>query len=409
MSDLFSKLDRSVFLLFGFYVLIYCCVDEGFILKLNHNWFQFLVSSFANLFEGDSKVMYVETGSGDTLFHWYRSLLVFLIAFLLTILTLSFYKKKQIHKYGLGLITALIRYYLFYYLFVYGIAKIFNLHFPDLDTFYLKEEFGECSPMGLLWRFMGYSHSYEFFTGVLELTVAILLVFRRTLILGILASIGVMSNVLMLNLSFDVPAKLFAGHLLGFSLFLLFIERKRIYNFFFLNKLSDSVILSKALIAENHPWRLKLKFILLIVLIGGSINELYNDFQYAQELIEQTKLVGSYTVQKNDNSNPDSSNQAKWETLYFSEYGFLKITLSDKRFSYKRFTIDTSLSRIFVESQSETLLDTLYYELSNDLELELYGYLESDSISFNLTKLDLKDFPLMKRGFNWIQETPHNK
>src|SRR5262249_43062543 len=76
----------------------------------------------------------------------------------------------------------------------------------------LVQTYGESSPMGLLWTFMGFSALYCFFGGAAEMLGGLLLTLRRTTLLGALVSAGVLANVVMLNLSFDLPLKLFSPH-----------------------------------------------------------------------------------------------------------------------------------------------------------------------------------------------------
>ena len=90
----------------------------------------------------------------------------------------------------------------------YGAAKIFPWQFPAPTLSKLIQRYGDSSPMGLLWTFMGASRSYSFFGGATELLAGMLLVVPRLATLGALVCIGVMSNVLMLNLGYDVPVKL---------------------------------------------------------------------------------------------------------------------------------------------------------------------------------------------------------
>ncbi len=96
----------------------------------------------------------------------------------------------------------------------YGATKIFPWQFPAPTLSKLVQRYGDSSPMGLLWTFMGASRSYSFFGGATELLAGMLLVVPRLATLGALVCIGVMSNVLMLNLGYDVPVKLGSIHLL---------------------------------------------------------------------------------------------------------------------------------------------------------------------------------------------------
>src|SRR5204863_6312660 len=98
------------------------------------------------------------------------------------------------------------------------------------------QTFGEASPMGLLWTFMGSSTSYTVFSGLAEVIGGLLLMARRTTLLGALVCIGVMVNVVMLNFSYDVPVKLYSSHLLAMAFFLLLPDLRRLTNVLVLNR-----------------------------------------------------------------------------------------------------------------------------------------------------------------------------
>jgi uncharacterized membrane protein YphA (DoxX/SURF4 family) len=101
---------------------------------------------------------------------------------------------------------------------VYGFSKVWVRQFPPLDEWTAFQSYGDSSPMGLLWRFMGHSPTYERFTGFAEVLAGVLLATRRTATPGALVMVAVMANVVMLNFCFDVPVKLASTHLLVFAL-----------------------------------------------------------------------------------------------------------------------------------------------------------------------------------------------
>jgi hypothetical protein len=61
---------------------------------------------------------------------------------------------------------------------------------------------------------MAASRTYTVFAGWMEIVGGLLLCFRRTQLAGALWTAGVMANVFMLNLCYDVPVKLFSFQLL---------------------------------------------------------------------------------------------------------------------------------------------------------------------------------------------------
>jgi hypothetical protein len=62
------------------------------------------------------------------------------------------------------------------------------------------------------------------FAGMGETVAAAVLVFRRTAMLGAIVGAAVMTNVFMLNMSFDIPVKQFSFHLLAMCGLLLAFE-----------------------------------------------------------------------------------------------------------------------------------------------------------------------------------------
>jgi uncharacterized membrane protein YphA (DoxX/SURF4 family) len=112
----------------------------------------------------------------------------------------------------------------------YGFAKVFPAQMPFQITS-LVEPFGAFSPMGVLWSFVGASQPYEIFAGCAEVLGGILLILPRTTTLGALICIADMTQVFILNMTYDVPVKIFPFHLLLLSLFLFAPEARRMAAF----------------------------------------------------------------------------------------------------------------------------------------------------------------------------------
>ena len=72
-------------------------------------------------------------------------------------------------------------------MFTYGINKVFGLQFPEPGMQRLLQDYGDSSPMGLLWTFMGASQPYTMFAGWMETIGGLLLCLRRTQLVGTLS------------------------------------------------------------------------------------------------------------------------------------------------------------------------------------------------------------------------------
>ncbi len=180
------------------------------------------------------------TGSGDRLFDFVWNLSVLGLALLVTLGWSLVDERRAARPRAYPRAAALLRVYLRYalasILLSYGLVKVFALQMPAPDVTRLFSTYGESSPMGLLWTFMGASTGYQVFCGAAETLAGLLLLLRRTTLLGALVSVGVMTNVAALNYFYDVPVKLYSTHLLLFSLLLLLPDLRRLVDVLLLQR-----------------------------------------------------------------------------------------------------------------------------------------------------------------------------
>ena len=100
----------------------------------------------------------------------------------------------------------------------------------------LIEPYGEFSPMGVAWYFIGVSTAYTIFSGMMEVVGGALLIIRRTATLGALFSCTVLTNVVLLNFCYDIPVKLYSSNLLLMAIFLAAADTPRLLNVFVRNR-----------------------------------------------------------------------------------------------------------------------------------------------------------------------------
>jgi hypothetical protein len=118
-----------------------------------------------------------------------------------------------------------LRFMLAALLLSYGWHKVLPAQFGRFalgaGTDYFIHQVGQLPPRDLLWAFMEASRSYQVFTGLMECAAGLLLLTRRTAVLGALLGVADLTNVLMLNIGYDVSVKFFAGQMLLMALFVL--------------------------------------------------------------------------------------------------------------------------------------------------------------------------------------------
>ena len=121
-------------------------------------------------------------------------------------------------------------------MFSYGFAKVFPLQMPTVFLSRLLEPYGDFSPMGVIWYSIGAAPGYERFIGSAEVLGGLLLLLPWTSLLGALVTLGVTFGVWVVNMTYDVPVKLFAFHLVLMAIFLIAPDARRLINWFVLNR-----------------------------------------------------------------------------------------------------------------------------------------------------------------------------
>ena len=175
---------------------------------------QTAVSWFAQHALGLAEPMMARTGSSDRVWDYVQFLVIAILAVLGTIVWSVVDRRRTSYpRLAYGAQIAL-RYFVASVMLYYGFAKILMLQFQDLTPGWLDRRLGEMSPMGLLWAFMGYSRPYIMFAGIAEVVGGVLLLGRRTATIGPLLIVAVMTNAVVLNFCYDVPAKLYSLQLL---------------------------------------------------------------------------------------------------------------------------------------------------------------------------------------------------
>ena len=107
-------------------------------------------------------------GSGDTTYNWvlFASHLAF--ALVATAVWSAVDPRRPSYPWLKDGLWIAMRFTLASAMFGYGINKIFGLQFPEPGMQRLLQDYGDSSPMGLMWTFMGASLPYTMFAGWME-------------------------------------------------------------------------------------------------------------------------------------------------------------------------------------------------------------------------------------------------
>ncbi|WP_213807913.1 hypothetical protein [Granulicella sp. dw_53] len=227
------------------------------------------------------------TGAGDTFGAYIVELIVLILSLAISIIWSIFDRQQAYYVRLYSWLRVLARYTLAYVLLSYAFAKVIPTQFIPLQNAQLTETYGESSPMGLLWKFMGFSMAYTIFAGCVELLPAFLLLFRRTALLGSILAFIVTSNIVMLNFCYDVPVKLYSINLLLLSAFLVLPDLSRLYHFFVLNRATQPSDLSEPELNHRTLRKTALicKYVMLVLFLTLTINGSVRRYHRQREVL----------------------------------------------------------------------------------------------------------------------------
>jgi hypothetical protein len=236
------------------------------------------------------------TGSGDTMRAYIGCVCAVAIAavaaFLWTAVVWLVQRRKpdrdpdgRLH----AIARVLVRYFLCNMLLGYGFAKVFPLQFAEPSSFRLGQPLGDMSPMGLLWTFMGFSPTYQMFTGAVEVLAGLLLTTRRTTLLGSLITLAAMTQVFILNMCFDVLVKLYSFNYLMMAILLLAPELPRLIDGFLLGKAVEPMSLPPCFGSVKLDRLVRaLRTLLVVAMVSGQVHgshKLWQDMYGGPQLL----------------------------------------------------------------------------------------------------------------------------
>ncbi|WP_299521131.1 DoxX family protein [Winogradskyella sp.] len=355
-------------------------------------------------------------GSGDYTY----SYITFFVGIVLALWGFTFWtlldrKRQSYNKFQYWLFV-IIRVFLIFFMLTYGFVKVFQIQFQPLPLVKLLQPIGKLSPMGLAWTYMGYSKGFGMFAGFMEILGGLLLIPKRTVTLGAFVIIGVMTQVAMMNLMFDIPVKLFSMHLVLLALILFLSDSTRFMSVFIQDK---QIKFQKSF----HPIKdeqyhktifwIKTIGLLLILVLAGIFG--YNAEQRFKAFTDEPpKLYGIWEVstfiKNSDTIPPLLTEDSRWRYLVIERKGIADVKAMNANLERYKFEVDSVENTInmYISTKEKDSLN-LQYHHPNAHYLKLFGRLENDSIEVHLFKKDLNDFPLKTRGFRWINERPYNR
>jgi hypothetical protein len=295
-------------------------------------------------------------------------------------------------------------------MFEYGMTKIIPVQFarPTLNTLVTPVE--NLSISNLLWTSIGAAPAYEIFTGCAEMLGGILLLLPRTTTLGAMICLADMSQVFVLNMTYDIGLKQISAHLILLSVFLLAPEFHRLGRFFFFPERSVEPD-SQPPLFKNTRWNriaLALQIALGIYLIGV---QAYANWTYWYAEGDKSPRSPLYGIWKVDELSIDGTVRPpfladydrRWRRVIFDTPDKVAFQRLDDTFARYGANIDVYGNTIALTKPKSRWNASFSYERPSPDHLILDGEMDGHKIHLQLELVDFDTFRLLNSGFRWIR------
>jgi hypothetical protein len=302
-----------------------------------------------------------------------------------------------------------MRYFLAAAMLSYGFAKVFK------TQFYLPEPNTLFTPLGnvprdlLFWSTTGASHSYNVFTGWVEVLVGLLLFFRGSRLAGALLGTAVMGNVVVINLSFDISVKIYASLLLLLCLLLLTPDLGRIWALLRGQALPARSLWVPAFATRGRRMAYAgAKSLVVCALLFDSVGQNFETSNFNDDRALRPPFHGAYEVTQfvsnSDTLPPDLRQAQRWRRVFVHRQGYLIVQDMQDRMQDYAMTLSPDLGQMQLLDAQRGVWDSLQVEAVGNALTGMRGVMAGDTLAVELRQLDWRAMPLLQGEFHWTSD-----
>lgn len=412
-------LFRFIFLFFGLMIFpfpAYYIPFLGIISEWMQSFYEMVIPWVGNTIIGiEGEINMDGRGSGDTTGDYVIIFFLFIVALLGTIIwSILERKDKDYTQLNYWFITCL-RYFVGSMMLSYGMVKVIQLQFPEPGFYRLLEPYGDSSPMGLAWTYMGFSPGFNVFVGLGEVIGGILLFHRRTVVLGGIILISVTANIVAVNMFFDVPVKIFSLQLLLMTAVILGAHYKRLAHVIF--NIKNTACYTYLKVFKKKKWHIAhqaIKWVFVGFLFHTNISGKIESKNTYGTNAPKPELYGLYEtvdfIKNSDTIPPLLTDIKRWRYLAIERKGYIQLyNMNKKRSGYKSDSTDIVKKTMQWSSYRDSTEVHTFNYVQTDSTMTLEGIYKCDTLKVNFIRKTKDDFLLTNRGFHWINEMPMNR
>jgi hypothetical protein len=274
----------------------------------------------------------------------------------------------------------IIRYVLAFDISIFGFKKIFLQQFIVPYSMY-DEKISNLSGEWLTWHYFGFSYTFGLIVAVAQIGGAILLLFRKTRLLGVILLLPVLLNILFINLFYGLNAgATLQSIVLSLGLIYLFsLDFKRVLSFLF--DVKDGL-------KNGELWGRGVQYFLRFATIFIPFALVFSTYYFE---IKPDTMCGIYEVKNlHSISNAIYSKMTLFSKFYLERNGecsvqFNEIQKREGRYSYEQRNNRLTIILKGNEQQNDTLMGTKTLENGKGY-VKMAGKWGENDVEFTLEK-----------------------
>ena len=368
-----------------------------------------------HVFRYKRPLVYIGSGSGDKVFDWVQVFCFLTVALVGTCIWSAVDRRRLNYDNLYKWFRVFIRFALAGQLFVYGLVKVFPMQMPFPNLTQLLEPFGNFSPMGVLWSSVGASPAYERFVGSAELVAGLLLIFPATTMLGALICLIDMLEVFALNMTYDVPVKLFSFHMILMAAFLLLPERSRLVGLC-LPSCSAAPAVAQRFFASFRANRIAIaaQIIFGLLMFGVTLYGIKGNWSKWGGGAPKSPFYGIWDVDEMAIDgvirSPLLTDYDRWRRIVFDYPQWFSFQRMDDSFAGFASNLDAKRGLLTLTKNGDPKWKgQLLIRRQGIDRMSINGPLGPHKVRMELSRRNRDKFMLVSRGFNWIQDYPFNR
>jgi len=224
-----------------------------------------------------------------------------------------------------------------------------------------------------------------------------------------------MTQVFMLNMTYDVPVKLLSFHLILLSLFLLAPDLQRLANLFFLDRPAGPST-QPPLFATPRANRTALAAQLAfgVLLMGMNAYGAWTAWHRYGGGSHRSALYGIWDVDQltidDQVRSPLLTDYGRWRRVIFDIPTHMAFQRMDNSLAGYGAAINVNDKTIaLTKDDDKNWKANFSWQRPSPDRLILEGQMDGHKTQMQLQLLDRKKFLLVSRGFHWVQEYPFNR